>query len=150
MQFIEMQWQSDFYDAELRLRFELLRKPLGLNFSAAQLAAESNDLRFGVIQAGPLIAVVLASPLSHDVVKLRQMAVATDHQRRGVGRFLMRNVERALVDKGFSQIELNAREVAVEFYAQLGYVKQGDRFVEVNLPHFKMVKHIGPPNHNHG
>jgi len=143
MEFIEMQWQSEHYDAEISLRDELLRKPLGLSFSAQQLASEKDELRFGVVETGQLIGIVLGTPLDDSAVKLRQMAVATDHQGRGVGRFLLKNVEQSLAQKGFTEIQLNAREVAQGFYALLGYATQGERFVEVSIPHFKMTKRIG-------
>jgi predicted GNAT family N-acyltransferase len=142
MQFIEMKWQSEYYDAEIRLRDEVLRKPLGLKFTDDQLFSESDELRFGVIEQETLIAVVLAQPLSGASIKLRQMAVARHQQRKGVGRFLMQNVEWTLVERGFRQIELNAREVAQAFYDSLGYVIEGERFVEVGIPHFRMVKDL--------
>jgi predicted GNAT family N-acyltransferase len=142
MQFIEMMWQSEYYDAEIRLRDEVLRKPLGLKFTDRQLASESDELRFGVIERETLIAVVLAKPLSESSIKLRQMAVAPSQQRRGVGRFLMQNVESALVERGFRQFQLNARDVAQGFYHSLGYVVEGERFIEVGIPHFRMVRDL--------
>ncbi|QDT13781.1 GNAT family N-acetyltransferase [Planctomycetes bacterium K23_9] len=142
MQFIEMTWRSKYYNAEIQLRDELLRRPLGLTFTAPQLAAESEELRWGVIDKEELIAVVLGKPISQTAIKLRQMAVAAEHQRRGVGRFLLENVERDLVGKGFQRIELNARDVAQGFYDSLGYVTEGERFVEVGIPHFRMVKSL--------
>ncbi|MGB7347958.1 MAG: GNAT family N-acetyltransferase [Pirellulaceae bacterium] len=148
MKFIEMQWQSELYDQEIRLRDEILRKPLGLDFSPEQLAAEKDELRFGVIDAERLIAIVLAKPLSESVVKLRQMAVAADRQGQGVGRFLIENVEQTLAEKGFRQVELHAREVAKGFYDSMGYVTQGERFVEVGIPHFKMAKRLSHDSPN--
>jgi hypothetical protein len=37
---------------------------------------------------------------------------------------------------------LDARETAVGFYKKLGYAIGGDEFIEVTVPHFRMVKRL--------
>ena len=44
--------------------------------------------------------------------------------------------------EGVSRIELNARDTAAGFYRKLGYRKVGGEFVEVTIPHWKMVKRL--------
>lgn len=146
MQFLEIQWQSDLYDQEIELRLELLRIPLGLTFSEEQLQAEATDLHFGMLDGGRLIACAVIVPLSATLAKLRQMAVATAHQRQGIGATLIRNIESTLQDRQFQTIELHARDNAVGFYEKLGYNQQGPQFIEVSLPHWKMTKSIRLPD----
>ena len=150
MKSVEIPWQSDLYQQEVALRDEVLRAPLGLGFTPEQLAAEKDELRFGVVDQQQvdqqLIACVLVKPLSSTVAKLRQMAVAPDRQREGVGATLIRSVEKSLADRGYEVIEMNAREVVMGFYQSLGYTSVGERFVEVGIPHFKMSKQIGNEN----
>ncbi|NND99787.1 MAG: GNAT family N-acetyltransferase [Pirellulaceae bacterium] len=143
MQFVAIPWQSDLYQQEITLRDEVLRKPLGLAFTTEQLVQEKNELRFGVVHGGRLIACLLITPLSPSLAKLRQMAVESSQRGNGVGAFLIEKVESALVELGFDRIELNARDVAVGFYEKLGYEKEGEEFIEVNIPHYKMSKPIG-------
>ena len=125
MKSVEIPWQSDLYQQEVALRDEVLRAPLGLGFTPEQLAAEKDELRFGVVDQQQvdqqLIACVLVKPLSSTVAKLRQMAVAPDRQREGVGATLIRSVEKSLADRGYEVIEMNAREVVMGFYQSLGY-----------------------------
>ena len=116
--------------------------PLGLTFSEADLAAESSELHFGMLDQERLIACAVVVPLPDAVAKLRQMAVAQRHQRRGVGSDLIRCIESELIDRRFETIVLHARETAVAFYEKLGYRKQGSRFTEVTIPHWKMTKSI--------
>ena len=150
MKSVEIPWQSDLYQQEVALRDEVLRAPLGLGFTPEQLAAEKDELRFGVVDQQQvdqqLIACVLVKPLSSTVAKLRQMAVAPDRQREGVGATLIWSVEKSLADRGYEVIEMNAREVVMGFYQSLGYTSVGERFVEVGIPHFKMSKQIGHEN----
>ncbi len=142
MQFTEIRWRSVLYEQEIELRLELLRVPLGLTFSAEELQAESAELHFGMLDQSRLIACAVIVPRSDALAKLRQMAVATEYQRQGVGASLVRNIESALHDRRFKAIELHAREHAAGFYENLGYRKHGPQFIEVSLPHWKMTKSI--------
>ena len=81
-------------------------------------------------------------PLSSDLAKLRQMAVHENYQRQGLGSSLIRQIEPALQQRGFQNIELNAREEAVNFYQRLGYQTAGDRFMEVGIGHWKMRRQL--------
>lgn len=143
MKFTSIQWDSELYDQEVQLRDAVLRIPLGLTFTPEQIAAEQNQLHFGVLDSNQLIGCVVGVPLSTTLIKIRQMAVLPERQRSGIGSFLIKNVEQALSGKGFHQIEMNARKVALGFYERLGYQIEGNEFIEVNIPHFKMTKQIG-------
>lgn len=45
---------------------------------------------------------------------------------------------------GYEEIVLHARETAVPFYEPLGYTRVGDRFTEVTIPHWVMVRALHP------
>ena len=142
MQFTTIKWKSELYEREIQLREEILRAPLGLKFSADDIDCEQAQLHFGMLNEDQLVACVVVAPLSGERAKIRQMAVREDQQRLGIGGMLMQNVETALLEKGFRHFELNARSVAVGFYEKLGYQKEGESFIEVSIPHFKMTKSI--------
>lgn len=142
MQFLEIQHGSDLYRREVHLRDRLLRKPLGLGFTDQQLAAESEDLHFGVVCDETLVACLVIVPISQSHAKLRQMVVDDSRQREGIGSRLIGEVEAQLSARGFATIELNARDHAVEFYAGLGYVAEGETFIEVSIPHLRMTKSL--------
>ena len=140
MEFMQIQWQSPWYEKAIELRDQILRKPLGLSFTESDLAEEANQWHFGLAQGEQLIAIVVVVPLSPIRAKLRQMAVIPSQQRQGYGAALVARVEQVLREKGFQEIELNARKVAMAFYAKLGYQRQGDPFIEVSIPHYRMLK----------
>ncbi len=89
-----------------------------------------------------LVACVVAVPLSPSQAKIRQMVVDDAYQQQGIGKMLLKQTETELFDRGFQSIELNARDVAMDFYAKLGYVVAGEPFIEVTIPHFKMTKRL--------
>ena len=143
MKFVEISWQSEWYRQELQLRDRLLRAPLGLAFDATELDAEQHQLHFGIIDdQSKLIACVVAVALSPSQAKIRQMVVDLPYQRQGTGTLLLKKTELELADRGFRSIELNARDLATEFYEKLGYRVEGEPFIEVKIPHFKMSKRL--------
>jgi len=70
------------------------------------------------------------------------MAVCNDYQGQSIGRKLINETEITLQQKGFNNIELNARKVALGFYETLGYVTEGDYFLENGIEHIKMMKRL--------
>lgn len=139
----EFKYDADGYRDILAMRDRLLRKPLGLAWSGADLEGESTQLHFGLFdrdQGGEMIACVVIKPLDEDTAKLRQMAVDDPYRRSGAGSFMIRRVEDILRDRGFASIEMDARETAVGFYEKLGYQVRGQRFTQVTIPHFRMLK----------
>ncbi|WP_168564464.1 GNAT family N-acetyltransferase [Crateriforma spongiae] len=143
MEFVTIQWCTPLYQEALDLRHEVLRKPLGISFSPEDLDAEHSDRHFGVTVDGVLVATLSARPLDGGAVKFRQMAVAPEHQNKGIGAFLMRNAEELLGDSGVRSFRLHAREEATGFYEKLGYQNVDASFVEVGIPHQAMQKHVG-------
>jgi predicted GNAT family N-acyltransferase len=137
------------YDEAVALRYEVLRKPLGLDFLPEQLAAEWSDTHLaGFNSNGNLIAILILTPVDAETVKMRQVAISPQLQGQGLGAQLVRASEELAIRHNFRTISLHARETAVPFYLRLGYQIIGDKFEEVSIPHFKMVKKLAGPSTN--
>ena len=125
------------------LRHRVLRAPLGLDFSAAQLEAEAAQIHVALWLDDELAGTLLLLPPDpHGQARLRQMAVAPELRGRGYGKLLVRHGEAELGRLGTVEAMLHARETAVGFYAELGYVSEGDPFLEVTLTHRLMRKRL--------
>lgn len=120
----------------------MLRRPLGLDLFEEDLAAERRQLHFGMFEGDRLVACAVADRETGDVAKVRQMVVASEYQRRGVGTKLMSELARVLKDRGIRKIVLHARANAVGFYEKLGFSVVGNGFVEVTIPHYRMEKNL--------
>ena len=131
---------SPLYQEILALRYEVLRKPLGMEYSKEQLAAEVNDIHLAMLVDGVVKATLFLSQESEGMMRMRQVAVSPELQGKGVGRRLVEEMERICVHFATREIVLDARQVAIPFYTRLGYETYGEPFVQATLPHMKMRK----------
>ncbi len=144
MPIIQIEFATPEYDEAVRLRYEVLRRPLGLEFTPEQLAAEYADLHLAAYDhSGRLTGYLCLTPGEAGTIKMRQVAVAPEWQGHGIGRELVTASEALARRLGFTKMVLHARETAVPFYLRLHYQTVGDRFEEVTIPHFRMEKSLG-------
>ena len=74
------------------------------------------------------------------VAKIERVAVLPQHRRHGIGLKLMLHiVSRLRNHPQVKQIVIHAQVVAVPFYEKLGFVAEGEIFVEAGIPHYRMV-----------
>ena len=132
------------YDESVRLRDEILRKPLGLEYSPEQLAGEYMDLHIGAYNVNlELIgSLILSESEDEGWYKMRQVAVKANLQGQGIGKAMVEHCHVWAKDKGKKGIFCHARDTAIPFYERLGYAREGELFYEVNIPHFKMRKSL--------
>jgi predicted GNAT family N-acyltransferase len=133
---------SDLYKQTVGLRYEILRKPLGLNFTEEQLAAEDSDFHFALYKNNKLAACLVMTPLESGDIKMRQVAVAENLQGQGMGKKLVKFTEDWSRENGYKKIVLHARQTAVPFYLSQDYEIVDPPFTEVGIPHRKMVKSL--------
>jgi predicted GNAT family N-acyltransferase len=133
---------SPEYDLNIRLRTDVLRKPLGLEFSIEQIEAEATEVHFACYDStsGTLLGCATMAPYNETTWKMRQVAVDTHFQHRGIGRMLVQACERYTTQQGINHIILHARDTAVPFYLHNGYTQTGAPFQEVGIQHYLMEK----------
>jgi len=143
LQIRQIKFGTPEYDEAVWLRYEVLRRPLGLEFTPEQLAKEYDQIHLAAYEpAGRLLAYLNLTPVDADVVKMRQVVVAPAQQGRGVGKALVAESELLAADLHFKKMTLHARQVAIPFYERLGYAIVGEPFEEVSIQHFKMEKNL--------
>ena len=130
------------YQQMVRLRSDMLRKPLGLHLDAEELELEKQDVLMGAFEDGKISGCCLLTRVDERTVRLRQMAVPNNLQGKGIGRALMIFAENIARDMGYRTLIMHARKTALGFYKKLGYNASGEEFVEVTIPHFVMEKSL--------
>lgn len=135
--------QHPLYPPAVELRYEVLRRPLGIARAAFDLSQDVTNRFVVACAGGAVVGVVALGPTPHHhTAQLRQMAVLPSRQSSGLGRALVAALETHARERGVTTIILHARHHAVGFYAKLGYAAQGDEFLEVGIPHRLMSKQL--------
>ena len=130
------------YMQMVKLRDEILRRPLGLTFTPEDLEEEKEHLLIAAFEDERILGCCMLVEESPDIVRLRQMAVLNDLQGKGIGKALMQFAENLARDRGYKVLMMHARKYAIGFYEKMGYKTSGDEFVEVTIPHFVMEKKL--------
>jgi predicted GNAT family N-acyltransferase len=133
---------SKEYNQMVELRYNMLRKPLGLEFTKDELEREKEDILIGCFEDDSLEGCCLLTRTENKTVRLRQMAVISGLQGKGLGRALLQFAENIARDRGFKKITMHARKTATGFYERLGYKVTGEEFKEVTIPHYVMEKEL--------
>lgn len=140
MTFRQIPLDATEYDAALLLRERILRAPLGLTLSQADLVHERKCFHLGGFDGARLAAVLLLQPVDEHTVQMRQVAVAQERQRSGVGSRLVSFAEEFARQKGYRAMIAHARLTALGFYLRLGYRASGEEFMETTVPHRLVMK----------
>jgi len=142
LRLVEVEVGSGEYEDLLSLRYAELRAPLGLEWSEGDLEREKEERHFGLYLEGRAIGVMVVRDLGGGVVKLRQIAIARDLQGKGYGCRLMELIGGRFNEEGVREFELHSRVEVAGFYEKMGYVREGELFEEIGIPHVKMRKSI--------
>ncbi len=134
-------YNSNDYWKIVQIREIVLRIPLGLRFSLAEIQAESQELIFGIQENDQWIGSCQYQILNNEA-KMRQVAILNKYKRKGYGKQLVLASMEILKQKGIQKIYCHARATAVPFYENLGFQTVSEAFLEVQIPHFKMQKFI--------
>jgi predicted GNAT family N-acyltransferase len=142
----EIAHDSPAYWATVALRESILRRPLGLLFSAEELAAERDSHHIACYRGERLMGCLVLCPVRDGEVRMRQVAVVAEVQGQGIGTALVKYSEALARKLGYRRMSLHARASAVRFYEKLGYSKIGEQFDEVTIPHWAMERLLTEAN----
>lgn len=133
-------------DKILDLRHAVLRA--GLSRETAHFAGDDNEqtVHLAAIENGKIIGCATVSTNAfggQPACQLRGLAVDPVHQRQGLGRRLLEEVDCIAAEKGVKILWANCRKPAVPFYAKHGWSVVSDEFDTPHAgPHFKMVRKL--------
>jgi len=134
---------SEEYQLMVKLREDVLRKPLGLSFDAEELEKEKNEILIAAFDEEDIIGCCILTDIGMQKIRLRQMAVHDSVQGKGIGASIMSFAENIAKDKGYKYMVMHARDTAIGFYEKFGYKVKSDEFEEVGLSHHIMEKELG-------
>lgn len=130
------------WEAYFELRYNILRAPWGQAKGSEQTTDEAQHQHFAYFDdANQIIGVGRLDQTAPHVGQVRFMAVETNQQGNGIGKAIMDEIEAVCKTKGYLQIILNAREVALQFYQKLGYqMVEPSHLLFGEIQHYLMQK----------
>lgn len=134
--------QSPGYALSIALRERVLRRPLGLYFTEAQLALEAEEFHLTAWENDQLVACLCLKPIDAFSLQMRQVAVLEDRQGQGIGQQLVAFAEDFAREHLYQKMVLHARDTAIPFYQKLAYKAVGDPFIEVTILHQAFEKEL--------
>lgn len=78
-------------------------------------------------------------PYAPGIYKVERVAVLQDARGRGLGLLVMAEIMRRLADRKAVSVILNAQAQVESFYHRLGFVSEGEPFMEAGIPHVHMT-----------
>ncbi|XNM73718.1 GNAT family N-acetyltransferase [Escherichia coli] len=123
----------------------MLRKPLHQPKGSERDAWDAMAHHEMVVDGqGNLVAVGRLYINADNEASIRFMAVHPDVQDEGLGTLMAMTLESVARQEGVKRVTCSAREDAVEFFAKLGFVNQGEITTPTTTPirHFLMIKPV--------
>ena len=130
------------YQQMIKMREDILRKPLGLTFSPDEIEKEKENLFIAAFEEESMLGCCMIVEMDPKKARLRQMAVLNNLQGKGIGRALIQFAENLARDHGYRVMSMHARKPTVPFFAKMGYKVTGTEFIEITIPHFEMEKEL--------
>lgn len=130
------------YRQMVKLRDDLLRKPLGLSFSKEELESEKENMLIAAFDDDDILGCCMLVEKDPETARLRQMVVLNNLQGKGVGTAILQFAENLARDRGYKKIMMHARKNTSDFFEKFGYKITGNEFIELTIPHFVMTKEL--------
>ncbi|HEX2628883.1 MAG TPA: GNAT family N-acetyltransferase, partial [Chitinophagaceae bacterium] len=98
------------YQQMVKMRYDILRKPLGLQFTPEELEGEKENILIAAFEDEDMLGCCMLVEEKSDTARLRQIAVLNDLQGKGIGRALMSFAENIARDRGYRILSMHARK----------------------------------------
>ena len=134
--------QKEFKEYDL-FRWKILRKPIGKNISSLKDKFEKSAFHLIGIKKEEIVACGRLHFNNKDEAQVRYMAVAQNLQGIGIGKEVLRLLEKNAKKNNAKKIVLNARDHAIDFYKVCGYTIVKKYYgSDTDIPHTTMEKNI--------
>ncbi|MBO9595316.1 MAG: GNAT family N-acetyltransferase [Niabella sp.] len=93
---------------------------------------------FVAVEEDNVVGCVILVPLHNGQAQLKQMAVETLYQSKGIGRLLIETLLAFAKRQALTEVVCHAQDRAIPFYIKNGFEIYDEPFVEVGVPHHHM------------
>lgn len=131
------QLNTQEFEQSMKIRIQVFVEEQKVPIEEEQDSYDEVAQHFGVFQDGQLIGTGRLV-LFEKGGKIGRVAILPEYRGKGLGRGLIEAIVKAGRLQGIKQFELGAQLQALDFYANLGFVAEGDVFLDGGIPHRTM------------
>ena len=126
-----------------QIRFEELRKPWGQPIGSEKDSIENKCIHRMIKAKNRFAGVARMQYNNKSEAQIRYMAIMKRYQRQGLGKILILDLENIAKNNDVSEIILQSRESAVDFYLKLNYeIIKKTHLLFDDIQHFLMRKYL--------
>lgn len=141
VKFLTIEHGTPQWHQAVKLRENILRKPLGSVFTPEELEEEKQHTQVVGILNNEIIATAVLVP-EGKFLKMQRVVVSDNLRNGNIGSKMITCCEELGRKQGFEIMYCHARNTAVKFYKNNGYKAEGEYFDEDGIPHLKMSKEL--------
>ena len=137
---IKIDFASPTFDEYIKMRYDEILEPLGLDWDEETILEEEKLEHYGLFDVDfQFLGGVQLDP-EHATIK--QLVIRKDIQKKGLGSFVLKELEKIAVAKHMEQISLLAQKAVLSFYEKQGFAKEGNLKNIAGIEHQLMTKKI--------
>jgi predicted GNAT family N-acyltransferase len=107
-----------------------------------EMDGKDNDAVHYVVYDGDTPVGTARLRITDGVGKPERVAVRKSHRGECLGSALMEHIEAEAREQGCSLLRLHAQTAVRPFYREHGYEQTSEEFLEADIPHVEMEKHL--------
>lgn len=132
----------DAYEIRTRVFVDEQNVPIEEELDAYDELAKHFLAEIAVAEIPLVVGTARLIEKENGVAKIGRVAVLAEYRRQGIGALLMHYIEAYAREQGFSRLILDAQLHALAFYMRLGYIAEGDIFLDAGIEHRFMSKSL--------
>lgn len=135
--------EGDVPDACVVLRTRIFVEEQGVSERDEIDGRDPECVHFLASDAARPVGCARLRPLGGARAKIERVAVVPELRKGGLGRRIMKEMEREAIRRGYPELILHAQIQVVGFYRRLGWTGVGEEFEEAGIVHLEMTKDLG-------
>ena len=138
LEFNIINYNSPEYQKALRLREDVMRKPLGLLLSEEDVKDDGKRIHI----SKDIIMMSSFAVVLYKIAHIYSVFVKQELQNKGFGQRLMAYAENYAKSQGAKRLYVEGRKAAKNFYQKCGFSSCGLEYIDMNIVHQDMRKDI--------
>ena len=125
-----------------KFRWKVLRKPLNLPLGSEQDDLDKKSFHIAAFNDEIIIGAGRLQIEENACARIRYMAVEQKFRKQGIGRNILKQLEKHAILNNVQICWLYARESAINFYLKNNYVVNGTADNDLSIKHIRMEKKL--------